>query len=702
MFKYSFKFIYIILFIAVFFIGGSTLAQEITDTNLPAVQQTEINNPVENEESFFVDPHIKKELKISILNVYGPDKVEEVYNQLIKLAASARDNRPQKLKQQDIKRNSDWYKDEIIYMFYVNQFGVVQNNRDNTFNNTEEMLDYLQDLGVTTLYLLPFVDSPMEDAGFDVKNPQDVRRELGGMKQFEHFIKTAKDKGFNIKADLVLNHLSDKHEWFKKLQSGDTTYLDYFIWRDKMPEYKKYSDEKLGTVIEYTEDNGQISKRRLIFPENTETNWREVKVNVKNENGENEEKTYYLYHTFYPFQLDINWENPDVLYYMLDTITKWANLGVDIFRMDAIPYLSKEAGTNAENQPKTHSIINILSNYIQLTAPTSVIQVEACQHPKDIIPYFGKTRSVNIKIDDYDKELSRTSEAQIAYNFPYMNAIWASLVSEDKKYFINTYKKTPSIPKNTSWGVFLRVHDELTLEMVSPEVRNLIFENLEPKGAGFRNGFGVSGRLANFLDKNPDRINLAFAIMLSTPGIPIIYYGDEVGVTNNFENAKKSAIHRENKFLKLLSVFDSRDINRGPVPKKLFYGSQKGWYLFNSKVYNNTKHLLEVRKSLPVMSDGSFDILRSSSKNCLSYIRKNKERQILVINNLSNEKIATDIYLPIANILKSNKKITRLKNLLSNDNIKVNVTYPDNAVHLLLAPYEVLWFDLTDGVNNGE
>lgn len=702
MFKYSFKFIYIILFIAVFFIGGSTLAQEITDTNLPAVQQTEIINPVEDEESFFVDPHIRKELKISILNVYGPDKVEEVYNQLIKLAASARDNRPQKLKQQDIKRNSDWYKDEIIYMFYVNQFGVVQKNRDNTFNNTEEMLDYLQDLGVTTLYLLPFVDSPMEDAGFDVKNPQDVRRELGGMKQFEHFIKTAKDKGFNIKADLVLNHLSDKHEWFKKLQSGDTTYLDYFIWRDKMPEYKKYSDEKLGTVIEYTEDNGQISKRRLIFPENTETNWREIKVNIKNENGENEEKTYYLYHTFYPFQLDINWENPDVLYYMLDTITKWANLGVDIFRMDAIPYLSKEAGTNAENQPKTHSIINILSNYIQLTAPTSVIQVEACQHPKDIIPYFGKTRSVNIKIDDYDKELSRTSEAQIAYNFPYMNAIWASLVSEDKKYFINTYKKTPSIPKNTSWGVFLRVHDELTLEMVSPEVRNLIFENLEPKGAGFRNGFGVSGRLANFLDKNPDRINLAFAIMLSTPGIPIIYYGDEVGVTNNFENAKKSAIHRENKFLKLLSVFDSRDINRGPVPKKLFYGSQKGWYLFNSKVYNNTKHLLEVRKSLPVMSDGSFDILRSSSKNCLSYIRKNKERQILVINNLSNEKIATDIYLPIANILKSNKKITRLKNLLSNDNIKVNVTYPDNAVHLLLAPYEVLWFDLTDGVNNGE
>jgi len=208
--------------------------------------------------------------------------------------------------------------------------------------------------------------------------------------------------------------------------------------------------------------------------------------------------------------------------------------------------------------------------------------------------------------------------------------------------------------------------------------------------------------LANFLDKNPGRIKLAFAIMLSTPGIPIIYYGDEVGVTNNFENAKKSAKNRENKFLKLLSVFDSRDINRGPVPKKLFYGSQKGWYLFNSKVYNNTRHLLEVRKSLPVMSGGGFDILRTSDKSCLSYIRKNKSQEILVINNLSKEKIVADIPLPITTILKNNKKITRLKNLLTDENIKINVSLSDNTMHLLLAPYQVLWLDLTDGVNNGE
>lgn len=691
------KIIIKIFFILVFIIGNCSIAQENVDNNLNpdllnGAQSQDINTKQEN---LFIDSRIKKELKNSIQNVYGQDS-QNIYDNIIKHAQTAIENRPLNLKQQDLERNSDWFKNEIIYMFYVNQFGVIQNDKDNTFDNTKEMLDYLQNLGVTTLYLLPFVDSPMEDSGFDVKNPQDVRRDLGGMEQFKNFIKTAKEKGFKIKSDLVLNHLSDKHEWFQNLQNGDLSYLDYFIWRDKMPEYKKYSDEKLGTIIEYTEDNGTISKRRLIFPENTETNWREVEINIKNENGENETKTFYLYHTFYPFQLDINWENPQVLYYMLDTITTWANLGVDIFRMDAIPYLSKEEGTNAENQPKTHAIINILSNYLQLTAPSSVIQVEACQHPKDIIPYFGKTRNVEVDISENKKELFRTTEAQIAYNFPYMNAIWASLISGDKKYFIDTYKKTPNIPKNTSWGIFLRVHDELTLEMVSPEVRNLIFEDLEPKGAGFRNGFGVSGRLANFLDKNPSRIQEAFGILFSIPGIPIIYYGDEIGVTNNFENAKKSAQKRKNKnkFLKLLSFFDSRDINRGNVPKKLFYGSTKGYYKFNSKIYNITKNLINIRKNNSALVNGDFEILKTNSPHNFAYIRKNKEQQILVINNLSKEKLIAEITLPINLVLKKQGKITRLKNLINKDNIKVNISTTNRTMHLRLSPYQVVWLEL--------
>lgn len=634
-----------------------------------------------------IDDKISKELKDAIEDVYGKENVDEIYNVILDKVVASVNSRPAELKQQDLLRSSDWYKNEIIYMFYVDQFGVIQQNKSNTFSDATKMLKYLKNLGVTTLYILPFADSPMKDAGFDVKNPQTVRQDLGGMKEFISFVKQAKAYGFRIKADLVLNHFSSEHEWFKRLEQGDESALKYFVYTDKEPKYRKYQDEKLGTVIEYVEDDGKVSKRRLIFPENVENNYRKVTVNGK---------IYYLYHTFYPFQLDINWENPEVLYYALDTITNWTNLGIDIFRMDAIPYLIKEKGTSAENLPRTHSVIKILSDYIQLTAPSSVMQVEACQQPKDILPYFGKERDVDIQINNKVKTIKRTNEAQIAYHFPYMPALWASFVTEDKKYFIDAYKNTPQIPKTAAWGMFLRVHDELTLEMVSPEVRKIVYNDLIAKGAEFRKGFGISGRLSNFLDKNPARIEMAYSILFSLPGIPIIYYGDEVGVTNNFENAKISALLRsKNKIANLLSVFDSRDINRGKVSAKLFYGSSLGYYKYNSQVYNRVSNLIKIRKALPVMRNGDFELLTTKSKSNFAYLRKNKTQQILVINNLSKEKLCADITLPLDIIVKNEGNIVKLKNLINGDNIKVNISLKNRTMHLRLAPYQTLWLDIT-------
>lgn len=667
------------LFLLITFLCGS-IASAVEVSSLS------INNNFLGQDVNEKNLKLKKEIKDSIVKIYGKESADEIYNIVINHAQKAIETRSSELKKQDLNRKDDWYKNEIIYMFYVDQFGVILNEEKNTFSDTALMLDYLQDLGVTTLYMLPFADSPMKDAGFDVKNPKNVRADLGGMKEYKIFIKEAKKRGFKIKSDLVLNHFSDDHEWFKKLQAGDESYLEYFVYTDKMPEYKRYQDPKLGTVIEYKEDDGSISKRRIIFPENTETNYRKVTVNGKD---------YYLYHTFYPFQLDINWTNPKVLYYVLDTISYWANLGTDIFRMDAIPYLSKDKGTNAENQPKTHEIITLLSNYIQLTAPSSVIQVEACQPPKDILHYFGKERQVDVTIDNQTKSLKRTSEAQIAYHFPYMPAIWASLITEDKKYFIDAYKKTPEIPDSTTWGIFLRVHDELTLEMVSPEIREIVFENLVDKGASFRKGFGVAGRLANFLDKDPDRIEEAFAILFSLPGIPIIYYGDEVGAANNFENAYNAAKLRaknKNSKVNLLSTFDSRDINRGNVPQKLFYGSTKGYYEFNSKVYTKVKNLITLRKTYPVMTNGKFTLLKTESQSSFAYIRYNNEQQILVINNLSGRKLITDISIP-KEYLKD-KHITSLKNLINNTDINVNLSPENNTMHLKLKPYQAVWIKL--------
>ena len=668
----------------------SSLLMSLLIISNTAVFAQEITSAPAIPEEVTVPKKIETEINNAIIQIYGEENAPTIYKKVMEIAKQSIDARPEELKKEDLTREDTWYKDEIIYMFYVDQFGVVTPQKPNTFKDSEEMFDYLSDLGVTTLYLLPFADSPMSDAGFDVKNPQNIRSDLGGTPQFKEFIKKAKENGFKIKSDLVLNHFSDQHEWFQDILKGDLSKLDYFVVKEEMPEYTKYIDDKVGTIVEYKEPDGKISKRRLIFPDITENHYREVNIKGRN---------YYFYHTFYPFQLDINWENPEVLYYCLETINYWTNLGIDIFRLDAIPYLSKESGTNAENLPKTHAIIRLISNYIQMTAPRTVIQAEACQYPNNILPYFGKERKFKTIINNEEKVIKRTDEFQIAYHFPYMPAIWASLVTEDKQHFINAYKETPKIPSTASWGVFLRVHDELSLEMVDKETREIVYKALINKGAEFRKGLGVSGRMANFLDNNPDRIEMAFSILLSMPGIPIIYYGDEVGVRNNFENAKKSEKDRLEKSkiskFNLLSYFDSRDIHRGAVPAKLFYGSSKDYYAFNSKVYKKVKNLISVRKNLPSMSKGDFTLLKTKSPANFSYIRSLNDEKILVINNLSGEKLIAEITIPLNIVLDADgKKITSFKNLINGDDVKVNISLTNRTMHLRIAPYGVVWLKL--------
>lgn len=675
----------IVCLLATLGIQNSIYAQDVSQATDETIQSNTIEDKV-------ISPKIEKELKLSISKVYGEDKTEEIYNRIVEIAKQAKEKRPEVLKQDDLNRASDWYKDEVIYMFYVDQFGTVTPERTNQFKDTIKMLPYLKDLGVTTLYMLPFADSPMEDAGFDVKNPQNVRQDLGGKTQFEEFIKEAKAQGFNIKADLVLNHFSDQHEWFKQAMNGDVSKLDYFVTREDLPEYTKYVDSKLGTVVEYKEPNGQISKRRLIFPENTENHYRKVTINGKD---------YYIYHTFYPFQLDINWKNPEVLYYNLGTLNYWANLGVDIFRLDAIPYLSKDSGTNAENQPATHEIIKILSLYLQAVAPRTVLQAEACQLPKDVIPYFGTEKKSEVIVDGKTRDFKRTDEVQIAYNFPYMPALWASFITEDSNYFKEAVKQTPSIPDSASWATFLRVHDELTLEMVTPEMRQLIYNALEPKGAPFRKGFGVAGRMANFLDEDHDHIEMAFSVLLSMPGIPIIYYGDEIGAKNNFENAKKSADLRKKKQakskIKLLSFFDSRDINRGLLTQQAFYDAKNSTKTYSGKIYHKVQKMIALRKSTPALSRGDLTILKTNYPHVFAYIRSYKGEKYLIVNNLSDKRLTAEVDLP-ANMLikaiKNNEHSVYLTNILTDEQYKLKPSIKDKKTRLLMYPYAEVWLKL--------
>ena len=671
--------------------GVKPSAAQITKSIAPSNKTVKLSDTIVKKninQDVLVPKKLEATMKNSIAHIYGKDRVDMIYGEVYEIIKKSKDKRSIELLKEDLARPSDWYKDEVIYMFYPDQFGVGEDNKPNTFKDLIPMLDYLKDLGVTTIYIMPFADSPMNDSGFDVKNPKNVRKDLGGMPEFKEFAQAARAKGFKIKADLILNHFSDEHEWFKQAQSGDLDKLHYFIVREDMPEYKTYKDEKLGYVTEYKEKDGTITKRRLIFPEVSDNHWR--KVNIKG-------KDYYLYHTFYPFQLDINWENPKVLYYVLETVAFWANLGVDIFRLDAIPYYTKEEGTTAENLPKTHEIIQLLSAFLQTTAPRSIIQAEACQQPKKILPYFGTDKKVEHVILGEKKEIQRTDEVQICYHFPYMPAIWASLVAQDNKYFWEAYKQTPKIPESAAWAMFLRVHDELTLEMVNAQTRELLYDSLMPKGATFRKGWVVSGRLANFLDNDPDRIAMAFSIMLSLPGVPIIYYGDEIGVQNNFANAKKIAKAREAKQksqpnqAKMLSYFDSRDINRGPIKKSVFFNAIKESSSFNHRVYAKVKRLIKVRKQTPVLSHGTFVELKTQSPEVFAYVREFEGERIVVINNLSNSRVRATVNFINDNFGKKSKDVY-FKDLLSDKMIRAKAE--NKQIVVRLKPYDSLWLKL--------
>ena len=649
--------------------------------------ETVAQTPVEN---VLIPKKLEESMKASISHIYGKEQVDIIYPKIVKIIEKAKSERNPELIQDDFNRASDWYKDEVVYMFYPDQFGVDGSGKPATFKTAIGMLDYLKDLGVTTIYVLPFADSPMNDSGFDVKDPKNVRADLAGMPEFKEFAQAARKKGFKFKVDLILIHFSDQNEWFQQALKGDISKLHYFIVREDMPEYKQYKDPKYGYMVEYKEKDGTITKRRLIFPEINDNHYRKVTINGKD---------YYVYHTFYPFQPDVNWENPEVLYYMLDTISFWANLGIDIFRMDAIPYYIKEEGTTAENLPKTHEIIQLISSFLQTIAPRSVIQAEACQQPKKILPYFGTEKKVEHVINNKPKEITRTNEVQIAYHFPYMPAIWASLISADNSYFWKAYKQTPKIPDSAAWGIFLRVHDELTLEMVNEKTRELIYEGLVPKGAEFRKGYGVSGRLANFLDNNPERIGMAFSILLSMPGVPIIYYGDEIGVQNNFYNAKKSAKikeakdkqkNQENK-VKMLSYFDSRDINRGPIAQTTFYNAMKNSNSYNHKVYERVQKLIKIRKQNPVMRRGTFTEIKTDSPEVFAYVRGLENNRVVVINNLSDNRVRASVNFIDDDFGKKSKDVFML-NLLTGKMVRVKVQ--NKKLTVRLKPYDALWLKL--------
>ncbi|MCE3268814.1 MAG: Trehalose synthase, partial [Burkholderiales bacterium] len=605
-----------------------------------------------------IPPLLKTRIESDIIQVYGPQKADEIFAQVSKVIATTKANRPGSLRKKDVTDSPIWYKNGITYMFYVENFGT-DGKKTNNFKSLIKMIPYLKDLGVTNVYILPYLDSPMKDSGFDVKDPMAIRPDLGNVADFKRFTDILHKNGITVTGDLVLNHLSDQNKWFQQARHGDKEKINYFVYKDYLPKSSKYYDAKRGVVVDYTNKDGSISSRRLIFPEQTPDHYRLEVIAGKD---------YYFYHTFYPFQIDLNWKNPQLLYKMLEVVGFWCNQGIDIFRLDAIPFLIKEDGTTGENSPKTHAIVNLLSSFIQASCPNSVLQAEAGESPEEILSYFGKQESYTYTDLNKSIRIDRTDEVQIAYNFLLMNSLWASILLSNNNYFWDIYSSMPVIPNTNTWTNFLRVHDELSLENSTPEMRKTLYAALVKNGAPFREGLGVSGRMANFLDKDPRRINQAFAILMSLPDVPIIYYGDEIGALNNWEYAKAKELSRKtNSSLKdktsEKSHFDSRDINRGPISYQSFEKAMKNPRSYSGKIYTSIQHDITLRKAFPAMGQGGIKRVNSNLPQVFAYLRILPDSMVLVINNLSGSRIDTMLDFPLSGFnsvyldLRSNKNI---------------------------------------------
>ena len=395
-----------------------------------------------------------------------------------------------------------WFQDGTAYVAYVDHFA-------KDFTSFTKRLDYLQELGVDIIWLLPCLDSPMVDQGFDICDFEKVRPSLQGQdgdRAFDKFLSRATELGIRVIFDVTVNHCSKEHPWFKEAASSlDSAKRDWFFWSD---------------------NEERFSKARLLFKGMVESNWEKSK-----------ETNQYYFHRFYPCQPDLNYQNPQVLKAMLEVFANWRRRGVSGFRLDAVPFIWKDEGTDCENRPRAHTIIKLFRAALDYLAPNTLMLAEACQPPKEVVQFFGKG-----------------DECHGAYHFPVMPMIYLALARQNGHCIKEVLhpEVTPPIPDGCQWFTFLRCHDELTLEMVTPEQRQEIHSHFcHDERWNFRCGEGISARLFDLCKGNVDQVLLAFSLLFTLPGTPIIYYGDELALFNDeafFAEKSKETGFKDSRF----------------------------------------------------------------------------------------------------------------------------------------------------------
>ncbi|MBN3034871.1 MAG: alpha-glucosidase C-terminal domain-containing protein, partial [Bacteroidales bacterium] len=499
------------------------------------------------------------------------------------------------------------------------------------------------DLGVNCLWLLPILESPMRDAGFDISDYRMIRHDLLGLPQdapaeqrigvFSDFLENAHRRGIRVIFDIAINHTSEEHPWFREALKGPgNPFRDYYIW---------------------SKDTGLYKEARIIFEGLCTSNWE------KSGDG-------YYFHRFFEFQPDLNYKNPEVLVEMCRNFLFWLRVGVDGFRADAIPYLWKEDDTSCENLPQTHTIVKFFRAVIDRVRPGTLLLAEACQKPHEVVKYFGSG-----------------DECNAGYHFPLMPQVFKSLAAGETSHIkkVLSKKVTPEIPAGSQWFTFLRCHDELSLELVyvTEEDRKYIHDRYcRIPDWDFRMGQGISARLAELLDRNPDKIALAFSVMLTLPGTPVIYYGDEYARMNDTD------YYRE--MVRLTGKDDTRFLVRGRMDWEQIAREIDNNGSLAHLTYNRLKKMIALRKQFKSFGLGSIQWLkvwvlsRGCKDSVMAFTRKYRNEKLLLIHNFSDSE--QPVYFE------------SIENLPSEDLFGQKISRCTNWEFLRLPPYSYFWIKM--------
>ena len=493
-----------------------------------------------------------------------------------------------------LNRDVLWYKDAIIYQIHVRTFHDSNGDGIGDFQGLEGKLDYLQELGINAIWLMPFFPSPLRDDGYDIADYNAVHSSYGTLEDFQRFLGSAHDRGIRVIIELVSNHTSDQHPWFQESRSSqDNPRRDWYVWSDTDSRYKG---------------------ARIIFIDTETSNWAWDPIS----------KSFY-WHRFFSHQPDLNYDNPAVREQMWNVMKFWLEMGVDAFRLDAVPYLVEREGTNCENLPETHDVLKELRRKLDENFPGRMLLAEANQWPVDLRPYFG----------DGD-------EFHMAFHFPLMPRMFIGLKLEDRKPITEILQQTPEIPASCQWSLFLRNHDELTLEMVTDIERDYMYDTYA-ESKTMRLNLGIRRRLAPLLDNDRRRIELMNGMLMSLPGTPIIYYGDEIGMGDNINLGDRNGVRTPMQW--------DGGFNGGfstAAPERLYapliQDPVYGYPAVNALRQKASEHsllnwmqrIMAVRGSTGVFGRGSIEFLYPANHRILAYVRRLGNEVVLVVNNLSS------------------------------------------------------------------